>query len=159
ALWLVPWPALLVDAESHYAVEKHLIHLVVSGRDLLVPRPAVATTRPAIFADPDYDLAPGQVLATARALGRVPTPTPTPGAQPHPQRSMRLSEFRRRSFGALPGTRAEAQAVEPLMKAYAGARPEVFLGAAASETVFKALHGPRALVLSTHGFTLVGPEP
>jgi CHAT domain-containing protein len=146
---------MFVDADHHYAVEKHLIHLAVSGRDLLAPKPTVATTKPVIFADPAYDLAPGQALAKARELGRVPTATR--GAQA--QRSMRLSDFRRRSFEPLDGTRAEAKAVAPLMKAYTGAEPEVFLGPAASETVFKALHGPRVLVLSTHGFTLVGPEP
>ena len=71
ALWLVPWVALPVD-EGRYAVEDHLIHLVVSGRDLVaLPKDAEATA-PAILADPDYDLAVGLAAAKARELGRGP---------------------------------------------------------------------------------------
>ncbi len=58
ALWLAPWAALPLDAKT-YAVEKHTLRLVVSGRDLL-PRPSAAKdlSAPAIFADPDFDAAP-----------------------------------------------------------------------------------------------------
>ena len=70
ALWLVPWAALPVD-EGHYAVEDHLIHLVVSGRDLVNHPEAIAAKAPAILADPDYDLGVGLAAARARELGRV----------------------------------------------------------------------------------------
>ena len=71
ALWLVPWAALPVD-EGHYAVEDHLIHLVVSGRDLVDHPEAIAAKAPAILADPDYDLGVG--LAAARARESWPGP-------------------------------------------------------------------------------------
>jgi CHAT domain-containing protein/tetratricopeptide (TPR) repeat protein len=158
ALWLVPWAALPVG-EGRYAVEDHLIHLVVSGRDLIVV-PAEKPTRPskpAILADPDYDLAAGRAVDLARRRGLVPTRTST---LPVPAtRSGSRSSSLKTAFDRLEGTRAEAKAVAPLMRAYAGAEPDVFLEAEASETVFKSLRGPKALVLSTHGFFLGGPEP
>ncbi len=62
ALWLVPWHALLLPG-GEFAVEKHQIRHVVSGRDLLPELPQVKTTAAYLFADPDYDLSPGKVPA------------------------------------------------------------------------------------------------
>ena len=45
------------------------------------------------------------------------------------------------------------------MKVITGVDPEVFLQAAASESVFKSLRSPKMLVLSTHGFFLDDPDP
>ncbi len=154
ALWLVPWAALTVG-EGRYAVEDHLIYLTTSGRDLLAPETTGTTTKPAILADPDYDLSPDKVLAKAHELGRVRSATESGHTPPLNSRP-----------GSLPGTidrlagfKDEAEAVAPLMKAYAGLDPDVYLEAAASETVFKNLRGPKALLISTHGFFLSGPMP
>jgi hypothetical protein len=61
-LWLIPWAALPLDDRT-YAVEKHSLQLLVSGRELL-PAPATwapGTGLPVVFADPDFDHATGSV--------------------------------------------------------------------------------------------------
>ncbi len=153
ALWLVPWAA-LPETAGHYAVEGHLIHLVVSGSDLLDHPVAVRSGAPAIFADPDYDLAPGKALAKARELGRVRGEAP---ASSTPRGRIGTAALPA-AFDRLPATAAEARAIAPLMKAFAGAEPDVFLEDAASETNLKSLRSPKALVLSTHAFFLDAPE-
>jgi CHAT domain-containing protein/tetratricopeptide (TPR) repeat protein len=151
ALWLVPWAALPVSSEGRFAIEDHVVHLTVSGRDLLATRPRVSTAPAVIVADPDYDLAPGKSLAKARALGRATRGGPSPTA-PTPPRPAE-------AFDRLEHSAAEARAIKPLIQAYARSEPELYLGDTASETVFKALKGPRAVVLSTHGFFLEDPRP
>jgi tetratricopeptide (TPR) repeat protein len=65
ALWLVPWSALPLPG-GPFAVEKHLIRHVVSGRDLVLePAPAKAEAA-YLFADPDYDLAPARAAGGLR---------------------------------------------------------------------------------------------
>ena len=57
ALWLVPWGALPLE-DGSYALEKHTINYLVSGRDLLTAS-AVGQGKagPAlVVADPDFDL-------------------------------------------------------------------------------------------------------
>jgi CHAT domain-containing protein/tetratricopeptide (TPR) repeat protein len=153
ALWLVPWAA-LPSGENRYAVEDHLIDLTASGRDLLAPASTAPAGRPAIFADPDYDLDPASVAAEARAqtLDRAGA---SPARASTSLRGARLPG----AFDRLRGTLAEAAAVAPLLQTYAGEAPEVFLDKAASETVFKSLRGPKALLLSTHGVFLDAPGP
>jgi CHAT domain-containing protein/tetratricopeptide (TPR) repeat protein len=153
ALWLVPWAALPV-ADGRYAVEDHLIFLTASGHDVLDSTSPATSAKPAILADPDYDLSVDKVMAKAHELSRVRSTT----------RGVRFSPGRSRALLApttvdrLAGFRDEAEAVAPLMKEYSGLDPDVFLDSAASETVFKCLHGPRALLISTHGFFESGPE-
>jgi CHAT domain-containing protein/tetratricopeptide (TPR) repeat protein len=152
ALWLVPWAA-LPEKKGRYAVEGHLIHLVVSGRELTVKPSGEKANAPAILADPDYDLGVGRAFAKARELGRVR------GGSTASSRGARIrSESLGDTFGRLQGTGDEARAIAPLMKIIAGVEPEVFVEAAASETVFKALRSPKILVLSTHGFFLEDPK-
>lgn len=145
SLWVVPWAALPIDP-GVYAIERHLIHLVVSGRDL-----ATAQARkeapggpapPAIFADVDFDLA-----------STLPVPTP-PAADPNernPGLSVSRGWFLPGPVPRLESSAGEAAKVAPLMKKYAGVAPNVYLRAAASETAFKQLRSPHALLLSTHG--------
>src|SRR5262249_241805 len=62
SLWLVPWAALPLP-DGSYAVERHHISYVVSGRDVLAPAsPAKARwdMPPLVLADPDFDLEPGK---------------------------------------------------------------------------------------------------
>ncbi len=154
SLWLVPWAALPVK-KGRYAVEEHLIHLIVSGRDILIPRADAKAARPAIFADPDYNLGTAAVLEKAKEIAHQRTETRGMQARRSPGGSRSLLG----TVPRLPHTRDEAEAVKPLMKAYTGDDPEVFLGGAASETVFKSLHGPKALILSTHGFFFNESQP
>ena len=75
ALWLVPWAALPLDADS-YAIEKHAIRYVISGRDLVMPpsKPPAKRDEPLLVADPDFDLDPGKPAAAAKLLGQTAPP-------------------------------------------------------------------------------------
>jgi CHAT domain-containing protein/tetratricopeptide (TPR) repeat protein len=148
-LWLVPWEALLL-ADGKYVIEKYKISYVVSGRDLLAStvKNAHAPAVPVIFADPDYDLSPDEVAAATNAVfrdnvaERVPAIEVSGNASPIPK------------VARLPGTAAEAKAVEPKLKEYCHADPVAYTDRYALEGVFKELVGPRVVVLSTHGFVL-----
>jgi CHAT domain-containing protein/tetratricopeptide (TPR) repeat protein len=130
ALWLVPWAALPLP-DGSFALEKHQISYVISGRDLLTPAPARAPGRPLVMADPDFELNPAREKADTR--GRLP--------------GEKLAKFAR-----LPGTAAEAKAITPFLQRYAAAVPVVLTGPQALEATFKAARRPRVVVLSTHGF-------
>jgi CHAT domain-containing protein len=145
-LWLVPWAALPVDEKGTYAVEKHTLRYVVSGRDL-VGRPSVGKAEAAwVLADPDFDLAPQQAKETLSGL--VPQPVSDLGL-----RGL-VSADKLPRFGRLPGTAAEARAITPKLKTYTGQEPALRTGKEALEGVFKALAQPRLVVLSTHGYFL-----
>jgi CHAT domain-containing protein len=153
-LWLAPWAALpLVD--GRYAIEQYKIRYSISGRDLIVRQTdGQKSTPPVVMADPNYDLLPGDVdkntrsvlrgteLATrgSAALRSAVGPTSTSSALPKVRR--------------LPGTKAEADAIVPKIANYTHTDPTVYTDRWALEGVFKKVHGPRLLVLSTHGFFL-----
>jgi CHAT domain-containing protein/Tfp pilus assembly protein PilF len=149
-LWLVPWAALPLDGER-YAIEEHSIRYVVSGRDLVEP----GTTGPAgpslVMADPDYDLGPEQAHTEAKRLRESETLAPDESASTQRGKSGLLALGR---APRLPGTAAEAEAIIPSLQRYTGTEPAVYLDQRALEGVFKAAHGPRVVVLSTHGFFL-----
>jgi CHAT domain-containing protein len=150
ALWLVPWGALPLPG-GQYAIEKYQIHYVISGRDLLSPAAGAGqkASQPVLFANPDYDLAPANVDAATRAVLRSAAPVEHLAGT----RGMRsLSSLGR--VGRLPGTADEAAAIKPSVARYAGAEPVLYEDRYALEGVFKALHRPQVLVLSTHGFFL-----
>ncbi len=132
SLWLVPWQALRLDG-GRYAIERHLIHLVVSGRELVSPAGTNSTAPPVIFADPDFDLG-----GSLDGMDSAP------------------SAFH---VSRLPGTAIEADQVAPRLAQYAGAAPEVYKQAEATEARFRALRRPSVLILSTHGFFLDQSEP
>ena len=58
----------------------------------------------------------------------------------------------------MPGTAAEAQAIKPSIEALCNCAALLFQDDHAIKSVFKALHSPRLLVLSTHGFFLPDQE-
>lgn len=47
---------------------------------------------------------------------------------------------------------AESEAIAPKLELYAGTAPRMLTDDKATEKAFRALHGPRVLVMSTHGF-------
>jgi CHAT domain-containing protein len=147
-LWLVPWSALPLP-KGGYAVERHEVSHVVSGRDLArVSAAPVKTVAPIVMADPDFDLLPAQVQAATQSVFRKPLKT---GTQAEPLRSSRTALPR---VARLPGTAAEAKAIGAGLKAFSGGEPLVYAGSYALESVFKAVRRPHTLVLSTHGFFL-----
>jgi CHAT domain-containing protein/Tfp pilus assembly protein PilF len=148
-LWLLPFEALTLP-DGSYAVEKHHISYLTSGRDLL-PAPAakVRVRGPLVLADPDFDLDPDKAREEAkRLLGDAVSE-----AMHSPAGGLRLPRVKR-----LPGTAAEARAITPSLQACTGLPPRVLTGQSAIEGVFRALRNPRVLVLSTHGFFLPDQE-
>jgi CHAT domain-containing protein/Tfp pilus assembly protein PilF len=137
-LWVVPWAALPLDEQS-YAIEKHSIQLVLSGRDLIPKsvRPTSASG-PAIFADPDFDAAPGSTPAAKLEGGET--------------RSLEFLKFTK--VVRLPGTVAEADAVAARLNEILGIRPAVYTDRAATTSAFASLNRPKVLTMSTHGFFL-----
>jgi CHAT domain-containing protein len=144
-LWLVPFEALTLKGGA-YAVEKHQLSYLISGRDLLPGAAAkVKPAAPLVLADPDFDLDPARASASA----------------PRPSRKAPEGGTRALSGGLslgrvlrLRGTAAEARAIAPSLERYAGVAPRVRTGERALEGVVKAARSPRVLVLSTHGFFL-----
>jgi CHAT domain-containing protein len=107
----------------------------------------VKSQAPLVLADPDYDLVPAAKNAPTRQPPKGEAATRSlPGA-------LRLGEVRR-----LPGTAAEAKAIAPSLKTYAGVAPKVYTRGRALEAVVKAARHPRVLVLCTHGFFLPDQE-
>jgi CHAT domain-containing protein/Tfp pilus assembly protein PilF len=146
-LWLVPWATLPLP-DGTYAVEKHQIRYVVSGRDLVREASPTQTPlgRPVVLADPDYDLNPDKASALAKKLLRG---QPAPGGLRSAGLGLRLPPVVR-----LPGTAAEAAAITPKLATFAQAKPLVYTDTEALEGVVKAVRQPKALVLCTHGFFL-----
>jgi CHAT domain-containing protein/Tfp pilus assembly protein PilF len=148
-LWLVPWEALTL-ADGRYAIEKHQVSYLTSGRDLLpAPTPKVEVTAPLVMADPDFDLDPRKARAAARRLAAAGGEAGT--------RSL-ADGVRLGSASRLPGTSAEVRAIRPSLEAYAGVAPRVYRRDRALEAVFKAARNPRVVVLCTHGFFLPDQE-
>jgi CHAT domain-containing protein/Tfp pilus assembly protein PilF len=135
-LWQVPWAALPLD-EKTYAIEKHTIQLVVSGRDLL-PRAGFPgrTTAPAIFANPDFNSAATGSPAELRGLS---------------------AELKLGGIPPLPGTGIEAEAIADKVEKLFG-RPVLLTEGKATSAALLALNRPRALTLATHGFFLPDQE-
>jgi CHAT domain-containing protein/tetratricopeptide (TPR) repeat protein len=158
ALWLTPWAALLLK-DGSYAIEKHQINYVVSGRDLVAP-PFTGKVKPGpsrIMADPDFDLAPKEADAlTAKLLGKSPPSAEDFVASLDTATTRSASVIGR--VGRLPGTAAEATAIKPKIENYLGEEPWVYRGKNALEGVFKGVHSPKVVVMSTHGFFLENQE-
>jgi CHAT domain-containing protein len=150
ALWLIPWGALPL-ADGRYALEKYQIRYCVSGRELLERKSGAARAAgaPTLFANPDYNLGPGEASTLTRSVLRSVTPV---GETIDNAVLGNLSSIPQ--VARLPGTAQEAAAVQPNMSRYAGAETVVYEDQTALEGVFKALHHPRVLMLATHGFFL-----
>jgi CHAT domain-containing protein/tetratricopeptide (TPR) repeat protein len=145
ALWLVPWGALPLE-DGFYALEKHTINYLVSGRDLLSSSSGVEGKGRAglVVADPDFDLTAGPSPAAGggAALDR--------GGGGARASASPIST----SWPRLPGTSEEAEAILPSVARFLGGKPEVLTGALAAEATVKRAQRPRVLLLATHGFFL-----
>jgi len=137
-LWLVPWAALPLDDKT-YAVEKHALRFVVSGRDLMSGPPPVQVSpkAPVLFADPDFD-----ALLDAPVKGQAPL----------------SGDFKLGKVQRLPGSAAEAEAIAEHLKPLAEAPARVLMGKQAVVAAFHKVRQPKYLVFSTHGFFLPDQE-
>jgi tetratricopeptide (TPR) repeat protein len=128
---LIPFAA-LVDENNQYLVENYQITYLTTGRDLLrlqnqqEPRQASV-----IVANPNYD-EPGvnnSQVASTRGSNRL------------------ISGIDVLIFDPLPGTAAEADAIQPLLT-----NATVLTEAKATEQAIKQVEAPRILHIATHGF-------
>ena len=143
ALNLIPFGA-LVDERGSYLIENLSISYLSSGRDLLrLQTQATSRQGPILFANPQFD-------AGTSGTGNLSSPggSSSPGgADSSPgRRSVDLSGTK---FSQLPGTAAEAKALNTILPA-----PRVYTGAAATESALKQIAGPSILHIATHGFFL-----
>lgn len=131
--WLAPWNAML-NEDNSFAIEKFLINLQVSGRQLVQADQQVSSSPAVIFAAPAY--------------GAV-----NPNASSNVERSGN-STGRIQPVNPLESTVAEAAAARVGLKELTNADPEILIGDNARETRFKSLRSPTVVLLSTHGFSL-----
>jgi CHAT domain-containing protein/Tfp pilus assembly protein PilF len=155
ALWLTPWNALLLP-DGKFAVEKHLIRHVVSGRDLVLHLPKSESKSAYIFADPDYDLSPAKILASAQGVRGIPSGSLRMESPHREGDDLRFAGVARTlpKVSRLPGTAAEAKAVSPQIQQWLGQKPNVFLEGRATKATLKTVTNPRVLSLATHGYFL-----
>jgi CHAT domain-containing protein len=146
-LWLVPWAALPIDG-STFAIEKHTIHLVISGRDLILDplKLDLKAREPLVVADPDFDLAPV-------GIQRRPLVAPDP-ANPR----LRAAGLQLDRVSRLPHTAIEGELVADRLAKWLGSRPRTLFDKEALAGTVRATKAPRVLVLATHGFFLPEPE-
>ena len=148
-LWLVPWAALPLD-EKTYAIEKHTIGYVISGRDLVIDPLKLDRKpgRPLVVADPDYDLG----VDEATRLARQTMAPPASGQRSLPE-ALKLGLIPR-----LPFTATEGRAVADRLREYGLGVPSLLTGSNALAEKVRTARSPRILVLATHGFFLPEPE-
>ncbi len=159
-LWLIPWSALPTD-DGKYAIERWNIRYLTAAREIVKDRRMASSNPPRIFANPNFDLAAGDVgAALADILGGHVPPAANASSDAatiaRGSRSLTASHVGR--VPLLPGTAAEALAIAPRLKEFTSQDAKIYAGNAALEGVFKRLNAPRILVLSTHGFFLPDPE-
>ena len=140
SLNLLPFAA-LVDEHGEYLAQHFEITYLTSGRDLLrMAAESRARGGAVVVADPDYG---------PSASGGVPVDD---NLQPARSGDLDRSGL---VFTPLPGTAAEAKALQTLLKLDA---QNVLTGDRATEASLRELHGPRILHVATHGFFLNDQE-
>ena len=140
-LWLVPWDALLLP-DKCYAIEQYAIRHLISGRELATDVVSRSNKGPLILADPDFDSHPLETQTAGRVAMR-----PIEGELSLLGKTVRV-----------PFTAVAAQAIAPKLAQYTGKEPALFMGPNAIESIIKAVHRPRVVMLITHGFFLPDPE-
>ena len=129
--------ATLLESDGQFVAEKYPITYVGSGRDL-ARKPSGETSKSiAVFAAPTFD-------ATGDA---------SPANEMVALRSAEADVFGTISLPSLPGTKAEAQAIETLAK-QSGWEACVATGDEATESSVRNTKKPGILHLATHGFYL-----
>jgi CHAT domain-containing protein len=129
--------ATLLTPDDRFLGEKYSISYVASGRDLLRENKASSNSTTIVFANPDFER-----QATTQAAGS--------SSDDALQRSIEMRDLQSISLPALPGTAAEAAALEE----QGGKAVKVFLGSEATEAELNRVSSPRVLHLATHGVFL-----
>lgn len=144
----------LISRSKQYLIEKHAVHYVSTGRDLVwfTSRLNRSASGLLVLADPDYDADARVRLASRQALLTENTRV----SHVRQNRSSDCEPLDELNAKPLPGTIAEAKAIGSYWRTTVGDQPaDIFLRAGASEENFKALAtGRRVIHLATHGYFL-----
>jgi len=148
----------LSDPDGKYLVESHLIHSLLSGRDMIRFKDRTAEGRGLLaMADPDYD-------APYRDRMAAPDQPPSVSAGDIVAANNRYARFTWDSLHSihvspLPGTRNEISRIEEIWKDAHTSGLDIFLGAQASEDNF-GLYAPGkfGIHLATHGYFIEDTE-
>ncbi|MBI5215101.1 MAG: CHAT domain-containing protein [Ignavibacteriae bacterium] len=145
----------LIDEDGKYFIEKHPIHYLSAGRDLLRLNKKEKSNQGLLaFGDPDYD-APAIARLSHEQQEYVSGHVPS---DPYSYRNVRseCDILRNLDVVSLPATRREVSAVKEYWgKKYKREIPTVYYGADASEEHFKQnAAGHRVIHLATHGYFL-----
>ena len=154
SLWLVPWAALPVEPDT-YALERHTIRYLISGRELVTDGERAKSQQPGLaLADPDFDAELKNTEPQNQNPAEPKTEDKTPPTLLAATSSRGAAPGLPTHWARLPGTASELSATLPKLERYFGASPLAYTGAEATEAAFKQSQRPRVVVLSTHGFAL-----
>ena len=128
--------ATLVGPDDKFVGEKYSVRYVASGRDLLREFKASDNSQTNVYANPDFG---GKTSASAER-----------GGYNIALRAIEIRDLQNVSLPSLPGTAAEAAALEKLF----GNSVKVFLGPNATKAELRQVNSPHILHLATHGFFL-----
>jgi CHAT domain-containing protein/tetratricopeptide (TPR) repeat protein len=147
----------LLDNEGMYLIEKHPIHYLASGRDLIrLEDEAVGGMGLFALGDPDYDSPPA--LPGQAEVAALDARVAAGGLTIRSARSGPMN-LRDLSLSPLPGTRSEVQRIVEAWTRTTDEPVGVCLGNRASEDGFKAgAPGNRVIHLATHGYFLEGVQ-
>lgn len=144
---------LLADDAGKLVMEKYQVRVVNSTKDLLRTARGAQAKSALLVGNPKFDLseaeekaAQAQVSGVAQTAGAVVPVVAERGEQ-------RSGELAGGALNPLPGTQAEVNAVDGLMKS-AGWQPALYTGDLALKEVVESARGPRVVHLATHGFFL-----
>lgn len=128
--------ATLVGPDDRFLTEKYSIRYVASGRDLLRQVNRSGHSDADVYANPDFGITPASSDFNRGAAVAL--------------RSIEMHDLEGIWLGPLPGTAAEAAALEKRF----GSSAKVFLGANATKAQLEQVDAPNILHLATHGFFL-----
>lgn len=141
---LIPFE-IFYKPDSGFLIEDYTFNYVSSGRDILgygqAPKKGSKTL---LLGDPDFDMKTEKKTSVKEIKTEAELREETTIAQ----RAVLLRDL---SFGRLPGTRDEVQAIQSLM---GEEQVEIYTGEDATEEVLRIMKTPRILHLATHGFFL-----
>ncbi|MCP4398360.1 MAG: CHAT domain-containing protein [bacterium] len=138
---LIPFE-ILVDADGRFLIETYSFNYLAAGRDLLAFGALHEQGNPPVLiGDPDFN------LSTA--------PAPNQGDE-RGEAFTRSATMRGFSFKRLPGTRADVEAIQTLLKEQEPVL--LYMEQAAQEAELRNHPSPRILHLATHGFFLADQD-
>ena len=128
--------ATLIGDDDKFVGEEYSVRYVASGRDLLREFKTASNSKANVYANPDFGGKPASVDSSRGTVVAL--------------RSIEMRDLQNISLPPLPGTEAEAAALQKRF----GSSAKVFLGVNATKAEVQKVESPRILHLATHGFFL-----